>query len=493
MPARTIAACDLGATSGRVLLAAVDASAGRLQLDVVHRFDNRPVYYHGALHWDAPRLYADVLTGLDAIRTRTPTLDSVGVCTWGVDYALLGEDGTLLDNPYHYRDTRTDGVMDEVVQTLGRDVLYDRTGIQFLPFNTLYQLVAAARRTPQLLRQAETLLTWPDLLNFWLTGRRVCEFTNATTTQMLDWRTKRWATDLLEALHLPTHLLADVVAPGTDLGEPRADVASVHPVLRGTRVIAPACHDTGSAVAAVACDGETAFLSSGTWSLLGMEVDRAHVTPESLAANVTNEGGVAGTYRLLRNITGLWLLEGCLQAWRAEDHDVDLTPLLEAAADEPAGRTLLNPDAPAFHREPSPAAVAAYARDTRQPVADSPAAVTRAVLDSLALAYRRTLLQLEGITGRHVTTIRVMGGGARNAVLNQLTADVTGRVVLAGPAEATAMGNVLVQLVALGDVRSIAEARALAEHAQPPVRYEPTGADWRDAIDRFETLVSGTR
>lgn len=488
MPARTIAACDLGATSGRVLLATVDASAGRLRLDVVHRFENRPVHYNGALHWDAPRLYGDVLTGLDAIRTQTARLDSVGVCTWGVDFALLGEDGTLLDNPHHYRDARTDGVMDEVAQAIGRDALYDRTGIQFLPFNTLYQLVAASRRTPQLLRQAETLLTWPDLLNFWLTGRRVCEFTNATTTQMLDWRTRGWATDLLQALDLPTHLLPDVVAPGTDLGEPRADVASTHPILSGARVMAPACHDTGSAVAAVACDAQTAFLSSGTWSLLGMEVDEPHVSPESLAANVTNEGGVAGTYRLLRNISGLWLLEGCLQRWRAEGRDVDLTQLLEAAAHEPAGRTLLNPDAPAFHREPSPAAVAAYARDTGQPVADSPATVARAVLDSLALAYRRTLLQLEAITGRHVTTIRVIGGGARNAVLNQLTADVTGRVVLAGPAEATATGNALVQLVALGDVPSIANARALAEHAQPPVRYEPTGTNWTDAIDRFETL-----
>ncbi len=471
------------------MLATVDAAQGLLGLHDVHRFENRPVSYNGGLHWDAPRLYADVLTGLAATRAYVTSLDSVGVDTWGVDYALLGEAGTLLDNPHHYRDTRTDGVMAEVLQTVGRDALYDLTGVQFLSFNTLFQLVAAARQTPGLLRQAETLLTWPDLLNFWLTGRRVCEFTNATTTQMIDWRTGAWARDLLGALDLPTHLLPDIVAPGTDLGEARADVVAGTPMLRGARVVAPACHDTGSAVASVACGAQTAFISSGTWSLLGTEVDRPHVSPASRTANFTNEGGVAGTWRLLRNITGLWILEGCLRTWRDEGVHVDLEQLLDDATREAPARTLLDPDAPAFHRAPSPGVIAAYAAATRQPIPETAPQITRAVLESLALAYRRTVQDLERITGQPVTALRVIGGGARNGLLNQLTADVTGRVVLAGPAEATAMGNVLVQLVALGEVPTMAAARALAEAAHPPIRYEPSGVDWSVAISRFDDLV----
>jgi rhamnulokinase len=489
MPVRHIAACDLGATSGRVVLATVDAAEGLMGLQDVHRFENQPVSYNGGLHWDAPRLYADLLAGLGATRAYTTRLDSVGVDTWGVDYALLGEGGTLLDNPHHYRDTRTDGVMDDVVAALGHEALYDRTAVQLLPFNTLFQLVAASRRTPRLLAQAETLLTWPDLLNFWLTGRRVCEFTNATTTQMLDWRTGGWATDLLASLQLPTHLLADIVAPGTDLGEARADVAAAHEMLRGARVIAPACHDTGSAVASVAGDAHTAFLSSGTWSLLGVELGHPLVSDASRTANFTNEGGAAGTWRLLRNITGLWILEGCLRTWRAEGMLVDLAQLLDDASREAPARTLIDPDAPVFHRAPTPDVLAAYARATNQPVPDTAARMARTVLDSLALAYARTLRQIEAITGRALTTVRVIGGGARNPLLNQITADVTGRLVLAGPAEATAVGNVLVQLVALGEVPTLAAARALAEAAYPPARYEPSGVDWREAGERFEALI----
>lgn len=471
----------------------VDVAGGRLALVEVHRFPTPTVARAHGLHWDAPRLFEEVLTGLqDAAGRRR--LDALGVDTWGVDYALLDAGGQLVDLPFHYRDPRTDGVMDAVCAQVGREALYDRTGIQFLPFNTLYQLVAEQQRTPDHLARAATLLTMPDLLHFWLTGVRAAEFTNATTTQMLDWRTRTWATGLLTALGVPIHMLPTIVEPGTALGTPIAAVTNRAPKLADVPVIAPACHDTGSAVAAVPTGAGVAFLSSGTWSLLGTEVAAPIVTPTSLARNFTNEGGVAGTTRLLRNITGLWIFEGCLRGWRSEGQAFTVAQVLDDAAQRPACRAVIDPDAAAFHRSPDAAAVQRWCAQTGQPVPESASDVTRVVIDSLALACRRELRALEAVTGTPVHTIRVIGGGARNRLLNQATADATGCRVLAGPVEATALGNVVMQLVTLGAVRSVTEGRQLVATAFPPEEFTPRApAVWDAAEARFAEMLRGPR
>lgn len=485
-----IGACDLGATSGRVMRADVNTAAGTLALTEVHRFPTPTVTGDGGLHWDAPRLFDEVLAGLD--RASAPArLDSLGIDAWGVDYALLDARGDLVGLPWHYRDARTDGVMEATIARVGRDALYDRTGIQFLPFNTLYQVIAEQRDAPDRLARAATLLTMPDLLHYWLSGARAVEYTNATTTQMLDWRTRSWAFDLLDALDVPTHMLPPIVAPGTRLGTVAPGVVGRVPALDGVPVVAPACHDTGSAVASVPTGHGVAFLSSGTWSLLGTEVPAPVVSETSLAHNFTNEGGVCGSTRLLRNITGLWVLEGCLRGWRAEGRDFTVEDVLRGAEARPVCRAIIDPDDAAFHRAPDAAAVQAWCARTGQPVPESATDVVRVVVDSLALACRRALRGLEAVTGTPVHTIRVVGGGARNRLLAQATADATGCRVLAGPVEATALGNVAVQLVALGAVRHLADARALIAAAFPPDEYTPRHPhSWHDAAERFDQLRS---
>ena len=471
----------------------VDVAGGRLVLVEVHRFATPTVTQADGVHWDAPRLFEEILTGLqDAAGRRR--LDAIGVDTWGVDYGLLDGDGDLLGLPFHYRDARTDGVMAQVCARLGREVIYDRTGIQFLPFNTLYQVVAEWRDAPERLARAAALLTMPDLLHHWLTGARRGEFTNATTTQMLDWRTRHWAIDLLDGLGVPTHMLPPLVDPGTRLGTPRAAVVDRAPKLADVPVIAPASHDTGSAVASVPTGPGVAFLSSGTWSLLGTETAAPVVTPAALAHNFTNEGGVAGTTRLLRNITGLWIFEGCLRGWRADGQTFTVEGLLADAASRPSCRAIIDPDDEVFHRGPDARAVQDWCARTGQPVPESASDVTRVVIDSLALAYRRSVRALEAVTGVPVHTIRVIGGGARNRVLNQATADATGCRVLAGPVEATALGNVVVQLVTLGAVRTLTEGRHLVAAAFPPDEFTPRHtAPWDAAAERYEELQHGPK
>jgi rhamnulokinase len=449
-------AFDLGAESGRAMLGSF--RSGQLQLTELHRFPNVPLHENGSLRWDIHRLWSEMQ---HALSIAPPDLQSIGVDTWGVDFALIGADGQLLENPYHYRDARTDGVMDEVFQRVSRERIYSITGIQFLPFNTLYQLLATA---PELIAQAESLLTIPDLLNYWLTGNRCAEYTIATTTQLVDANTRGWSTALFEELGLPSRLLLPIVQPGTQIGK-RGDVP----------VIAPACHDTGSAVAAVSMSPESAFLSSGTWSLLGAELARPVITPRARDLNFTNEGGVCGSIRLLKNIAGLWLLQSCMRSWSAAGQKFSYDELLGAAAREPASRTLIDPDDPAF-RNPAdmPRAIVAYCQQHGQPIPQSPPEFTRAILESLALKYRDVLQSLEEITARRFSEIRIIGGGSRNRLLNQLTADATGRTVIAGPVEATALGNIAMQILATGAVSSLAEARAMIERSFPTELFEPS-------------------
>jgi rhamnulokinase len=481
-------AFDLGAQSGRAVLARLQS--GILTTEEVHRFANEPVEYGGSLHWDAPRLWFEMRSALS--RLGEVELAGIGVDAWGVDYALLGERGELLQNPYHYRDRRTEGIVEEVFKEVGREEIYKTTGIQFMPINTLYQLFAAQRQTPKLLEAAKCLLTIPDLFHYWLSGNAVCEYTSATTTQMVDPLKRMWAMDLMRRLDLPAHLPAPIVEPGTIIGRLLPNIAA-HSSLAGALVIAPACHDTGSAVAAISARDGTAFLSSGTWSLLGTEIDAPVITPDALRLNFTNEGGVNGTTRLLKNVMGLWMLQGCMQSWTAQGRAYDLPELIELARHEPSFAQLVDPDDESFLRPTDMVtAIDRFCTRTHQPSPKAPGAYVRTILESLAYKYRWVLRNLEHVSGREIEQIRIIGGGSRNRFLNQLTADATGRKVLAGPAEATALGNVAIQILATGEAASLAEVRAIVDRSFPTEIFEPLETDkWDRQAKRFEQYCGG--
>jgi rhamnulokinase len=478
-------AFDLGAESGRAILGRFQS--GVLDVSEIYRFPNEPVRVRGSLHWDILRLWQEIKKSFDS--PALSKLNSIGIDTWGVDFALLGERGNLLENPYHYRDARTDGIMDAVFALTPRENIYDITGIQFLPFNTLYQLYAASVSTPRLIKAADALVTIPDLLNYWLSGSLVSEYTNATTTQFVDAKTRTWAKGLLSELDLPSRLLRPIVNPGTIIGELQNTASSN---FAGTPVVAAACHDTGSAVAAIASSGKTAFLSSGTWSLLGAEIPSPIITPRARDLNFTNEGGVCGTIRLLKNIGGLWLLQSCRRCWSANGQNYSYDELMDAATHEKQGFvSLFDPDHQDFlNPENMLSAIADYCRRTGQPAPSAPPAYARAILESLAFKYRSVLDSLEELTGIRFEEVRIMGGGSKNRLLNQFTADATGRSVVAGPAEATALGNIAMQMLATGAVASLSEARQVIDRSFPVERFKPSDPDsWNSQYRRFQDYV----
>lgn len=456
-----VAAVDLGASSGRVMVATVGPD--RLELTEVHRFPNGPVRLRETLHWDVLALYRGVLDGLRA----AGPVDAVGIDSWAVDHGLLDATGSLLGNPVHYRDARTNGVAERVPITAAE--LYATTGVQQLPFNTIYQLVAAAG-TPQL-AAARQLLLVPDLIAYWLTGARVAEVTNASTTGLVDVRARQWAPEIMARAGIDPTLFPRLVEPGEKIGE----------LDGGTPLIAVGSHDTASAVVGVPAAGERfAFVSAGTWSLVGVELAAPVLTAASRAANFGNELGVDGTVRYLRNVMGLWLLQECLREWP----DAVLDDLLGAAAAEPALAAVVDAGDPAFI---PPGGMAA--RITAASGATSRPAIVRCILDSLALAHRRTIREAVALSGHAVDVVHVVGGGAHNTLLCQLTADACGLPVLAGPVEAAAVGNALVQARALGAIEGgLAELRALTRATQEVVRYEPQGdeAPWAAAESRLE-------
>jgi rhamnulokinase len=476
-------AFDFGAESGRAVLARLHS--GVITTEEVHRFPNEPVEYAGSLHWDVARLWLEVRRAL--VKVEETELAGIGVDAWGVDYALLGERGELLQNPYHYRDRRTHGVMEEVFRKVPKEQIYSETGIQFMPINTVYQLYASQRDTPRILRAAEHMVTIPDLFHYWLTGKAVCEFTNATTTQLVNATTRAWATRLMQRLDLPAHLPAPIVEPGTVIGPLLPDIANSS-ALAGTSVIAPASHDTGSAVASISARDGTAFLSSGTWSLLGTELDHPVLTEEALRLNFTNEGGVCGTTRLLKNVMGLWMLQCCRQSWTALGRTYDYRELMELAGREAPFQHLVDPDDESFLR-PSDMlkAIDEFCLKTHQPQPTTPGAYVRTVLESLAFKYRLVLRNLEAVSRRKINQIRVIGGGSKNRLLNQFTAEATGRTVLAGPAEATALGNAAIQILATGGASSLAEVRAIVDRSFPTEIFEPTEpGKWDAQAARFQ-------
>lgn len=478
MARQTVLAIDLGAESGRVM--AVHYDGASLELEELHRFPNTPVTLRGTLYWDFLRLWHEIQTGLEKGKAQRPA--SLGIDTWGVDFGLLDSQGALIGNPVHYRDGRTEGMMEAVFARLPRREVFAQTGIQFMPINTLYQMMSLVeRRSPQL-EIAATFLTVPDLLNYWLTGARVCEFTIATTTQMLDPRSGAWAAELLQQLDIPTHIFPEIIPPGTRLGE-----------YEGIAVIAPACHDTGSAVAAVPAGTEPyAYISSGTWSLVGLEVDEPVINDAALAANLTNEGGMNGAFRLLKNVMGLWILQQCRQRWAAAGEAHTYDELVRLARQASPLRSLVSVDDEAFLPPGDhPRHVRALCERSGQPVPESSGAVVRTVLESLALAYRHVLKLLQTVAERRVDVIYVVGGGSQNDLLNQMTADATGRPVIAGPVEATVIGNALAQLIALGELANLQQARDLVAKMGDLRRYEPQDqAAWDEAYDRYRELVA---
>jgi len=480
-------AVDLGAQSGRVALGRFDGR--RLTLEEVHRFPNIPVRVGGTLHWDVLRLYADVLDGLRAASAGTE-VDSISVDSWGVDFGLIDRAGRLVQNPVHYRDARRAGGVGLLLDRVTPRELYRRTGIQLLPINTIFELTAMADERDPALDAADRLLLIPDLLHYWLCGSRTTEFTNASTTQCLDAATGAWATDLLEPLGIPTRLLPEVVAPATPLG-PLVGEAADAAGLRGATVVAAATHDTGAAVAAVPLRGESsAFLSIGTWSLVGVEAAEPVVNDASYEANLTNEGGVAGTRRILKNVTGLWLIEECRRAWALEGRDYSHEELTTLAASAPPLRSFVNPNDPSF-AEPGdmPARISDYCARSGQESPDDAGSVVRCILESLALKHAETVELIGRVTGRRIDELHVVGGGANNELLCAWTAEAANRLVLAGPAEATVVGNMLVQAVARGELSKLADAREVVRASFAQTEYEPGGSqEFSEARERFAAL-----
>jgi rhamnulokinase len=486
----TMAAIDLGAQSGRVAVGRFDGE--RLVLEEAHRFANTPVSVRGTLHWDILRLYQDVLDGLRRA-TRSGPIDTVAVDAWAVDFGLIDRAGRLVQNPVHYRDARRAAAMDAALGRVPARELYDRTGIQLLAINSLFELAAMAAESDPALGAADSLLLIPDLLHFWLCGSRTTEFTNATTTQCLDAHTGDWAVDLLERLAIPSRLLPEVVAPATTLGSVSADVADATG-LAGATVIAAATHDTAAAVAAVPfTSANAAFLSVGTWSLVGLECEQPVISDETFRANLTNEGGVAGTFRLLRNVTGLWLVHECRRAWALAGHEYSFEELVSLARSAPPLGCLIDPNDPSF-AEPGdmPARIAAYCTRTGQVPPDGPGQTVRCILESLALAHAESIDLLERVSGRELAELHVVGGGARNGLLCAWTAEAAGRPVIAGPEEATLVGNLLVQAMAVGEIATLDEARDVVRRSFSPTTYEPAESErWSDARARFSDLAGG--
>jgi rhamnulokinase len=486
----TMAAVDLGAQSGRVATGRFDGC--RLELQEAHRFPNDPVERAGSLCWDVERLHREVLVGLRAAGLAGP-VDSVAVDSWGVDFGLLDAKDELVEPARHYRDGRRAAATAAVFERVPARELYQRTGIQLLPINTVFELAALAAERDPALEAARTLLMIPDLFHLWLCGSKTTEFTNATTTQCYDPTAGEWASDLLERLDIPSKLFPEVVPPGTALG-PLSTGAADATHLDGALVVAVATHDTGSAVAAAPLTDESSvFLSIGTWSLVGVEVDQPVVSDESFAANLTNEGGVGGTFRLLRNVTGLWLLDECRRAWASAGDKLGFGELVALAADAPAFLAFIDPNAEVF-REPGdmPSRILGFCRQTGQPEPGGVGEFARCILESLALKHAETIDLLHEVNGSTPSTLHVVGGGARNALLCAWTANASGLPVLAGPEEATLVGNLLVQAITLGELGSLREARDVVRASFEPVVYEPElSAGWQEARARFAQLSNG--
>lgn len=478
-------ALDLGAESGRAIIGMMNG--GKLSLNEVHRFNNGPVRLPDGMHWDVLQLWSEIKTGIASAVKNGTKLDGIGLDTWGVDFALLDKHNSLLSNPFHYRDTRTDGMLDEAFKRMSRAEIFANTGIQFMQINTLYQLLAMSVQKSPLLDVAQTFVTIPDLFNYWLSGQITNEFTNATTTQCLDPRKRDWATPVLDALNIPSHLFRPVTDSGTPIGTLLPDIAE-ETGASGVRIVVPACHDTGSAVVAVpAQNRDFAWISSGTWSIMGAEVQQPSLDEKALQYNFTNEGGVFGTWRLSKNIMGLWLVQECRRTWQHEGDDLTYDEITRLASEAKPFLAVIDPDHPNFfHAGDMPDRIRKYCMDTNQSVPQTKGEIIRVALESIALKYRWVLERLEELSGKHLAPIHIIGGGTKNRLFNQFTADGTGRTVITGPVEATAIGNLLMQAIGLGHLDTLDDARAVVRASFIPETYHPASKDgWDEAYAKL--------
>ena len=472
-----VTAIDLGAESGRVISA--NLTGNQISLDIKHRFTNTPVTVQDTMYWDILRLWHEVQTGLNGCIANKPL--SIGIDTWGLDFGLLDENGQLISNPIHYRDKSRIGALEQISKIIPLEELYETTGIQLMDINGVCQLFNLSKNTPKLIQNAKTFLTIPDLFNYFLTGEKVCEFTNATTTQAYNPRQVNWAYDMLDKMDIPTHIFPQIIQPGTRIGN-----------YKNIPVVAPACHDTGSAVAAVPAQSEEyAYISSGTWSLIGIEVQSPIINQDSFSANLTNEGGVDNTYRLLKNVMGLWLLQQCRAAWNKEGKSYEYRDLTDMAKKAAPFSTMFDPDYKSFLPPGNmPQRIREYCINKGQTSPTDIGSMVRCILESLAFKYRYVLDLLVKVSNRPINTIHIIGGGSQNELLCQMTANATNCLVVSGPVEATAVGNALVQWWSIGEINSIKEGREIVSHSFDLHYYEPTNhQQWDEYYSKFLDLL----
>jgi rhamnulokinase len=493
---RNYLAVDLGAESGRTIVGTL--LDDRLSLAETHRFANSPVRLQNSLHWDALRLWSEIKAGIRLSSAKfNKSLDSIGLDTWGVDFALLDRQGALLSNPFHYRDKRTDGMLEEAFKHMSRAEIFANTGIQFMQINTLYQLLTMSLQKSPLFDVARTLVTIPDLFNYWLSGEITNEFTNSTTTQCFDPRQRDWATPVLNAMHIPLHLFGPVTESGTLIGPLLPYIAEETGAV-AIRIVVPACHDTGSAIVAVPAQNQDfAWISSGTWSIMGAEVRDPCVNEKALEYNFTNEGGVYGTWRLSKNIMGLWLVQECKRTWAYQGEDFSYDEITRLASEAKPFIAVIDPDDnDFFHAGDMPERIRKYCASTGQTVPQTKGEIVRVALEGIALKYRWVVERLEELTGKRLDPVHIIGGGTKNRLLNQFTADATYRTVIAGPVEATAIGNVLMQAIGLNHLGSLADAREIVRGSFRTEVYEPKQtSDWEEAYSRslkVRNHVAGT-
>jgi rhamnulokinase len=485
-------AIDLGAESGRVMAGIWNGK--KIRLEEIHRFANGPVALVNSIRWDVLRLWSEIQHGLVlAGKKYGKQIVSVGADTWGVDFVLLNKQDEILGQPYHYRDRRTHGLLERTFKKVPRAEIFAQSGLQFMELNTLYQLQAWQKHSPEILAAADTLLFMPDFLHWCLCGAKKAEFTIASTSQFLHPAKRNWSLPLLKKLGLPTHFLPEIVPPGTELGVIRKSLTE-RTGLAGVKVVTPPSHDTASAVAGVPTANtgraDWAYLSSGTWSLMGVEMEQAVLSTRALKLNMTNEGGLDGTYRLLKNIMGLWLVQQCKRSFDAAGRKYDYTQLTALAAKAKPFRSIVNLNDTRFLNPPDmPRAIQEYCRETKQRLPKTDGELVRCCYESLALKYRETIGALEELTGKKIKVIHIVGGGSQNWLLNQFTADACGRAVIAGPVEATALGNLLTQVRASGELDSLAEMRKVVRHSCVMTCYKPAITPaWSEAAERFAGL-----
>jgi rhamnulokinase len=495
MSDKTYLAVDCGAESGRVMAGLWDGS--RMRIEELHRFPTGITPIGDTKRWDITRIWGEVERGLTLAAKRFgDSIVSVGADSWGVDYALIDQAGDLIEQPWNYRDSRTHGMLEKVKARVSHEEIFAASGVQFMELNTLYQLLASQESDPSVLASADRFLMIPDYLHFKMCGARVGEFTNATTTQFFHPTTKTWSVELLHKLGLPTEMLPEVMQPGTKIGRLSPGLCQRTGLHAGVEVIAPATHDTGSAVAGVpgaatAGRGRLAYVSSGTWSLLGVELHEPDLSERAFKLNFTNEGGVDGTYRLLKNIMGLWIVQECRRAFAKGGSTSDYAGLVLAAEGAPAFRSLIDPDDTRFLSPPDmPEAISEFCRETGQPVPSNEGEFVRCALESLAIKYATVLNWLKEMTSSRISAVNIVGGGSRNRLLNQFTADACNRNVLAGPVEATVLGNVLVQARACGELGSLADIRRVAHDSSEVEEFRPAdNSNWEEAEQRWRKLA----